>query len=90
MDNLISAQEIKRRGISVVDEALERGPVHVIRRNRPRYVILSEEAYRELVDGQQSKDTLWERLLTANGPSAGQSKGAIDADLEAERDGWDR
>ncbi|OOG20805.1 prevent-host-death protein, partial [Thioalkalivibrio denitrificans] len=27
MENVISAQEIKRRGISAVDRALEKGPV---------------------------------------------------------------
>lgn len=29
--NSIPAQEIKRRGISAVDEALRQGPVHIIR-----------------------------------------------------------
>jgi len=38
----ISAQEIKRRGISAVDEALRNGPVHIIKNNRPRYVMLTE------------------------------------------------
>lgn len=42
MNNVISAQELKRRGIGAVDAALRDGPVHVIRRNRPSYVILSE------------------------------------------------
>ncbi|MBI5598294.1 MAG: type II toxin-antitoxin system prevent-host-death family antitoxin [Deltaproteobacteria bacterium] len=47
--NTIPAQEIKRRGISVVDEVLKDGPVHVIKNNQPRYVVISEEHYRELV-----------------------------------------
>ncbi len=33
--NLLSAQEIKRRGISAVDEALSRGLVHIIKNNVP-------------------------------------------------------
>ncbi len=32
----ISAQEIKRRGISAVDDVLVECPVHVITRNEPR------------------------------------------------------
>jgi hypothetical protein len=40
--------EIKRRGISVVDKALKRGPVHVLKDNEPTYVIMAEEQYREL------------------------------------------
>jgi PHD/YefM family antitoxin component YafN of YafNO toxin-antitoxin module len=50
--NTIPAREIKQRGISAVDELLERGPVHVISRNRPRYVILDETRYEELVKAQ--------------------------------------
>jgi len=47
--NTIPAQEIKRRGIAAVDELIAQGDVHVIRNNRPEYVILSEARYRELV-----------------------------------------
>lgn len=43
--NTIPSQEIKRRGISAVDEALRNGPVHVIKNNRPQYVVLSEEDF---------------------------------------------
>lgn len=51
--NTIPAQEIKRRGISAVDELLAKGPVHVIRENRPQYVVMTEERYQELLDDQQ-------------------------------------
>ena len=51
--NSIAAQEIKRRGISSVDEKLREGPVHVIKNNEPKYVVLSEERYRELVDAEE-------------------------------------
>ncbi len=47
--NTIPAQELKRRGIAAVDGLIESGDVLVIRNNRPEYVILSEERYRELV-----------------------------------------
>ena len=36
-----------------MDEALKEGPVHVIRNDEPRYVILDEQHYRELVEAQQ-------------------------------------
>ena len=45
----IPAQEIKRRGIAAVDEMIATGDVHVIRNNRPEYVVLSEARYQELV-----------------------------------------
>lgn len=44
----IAATEIKRRGLSAVDKALKRGPVHVLKDNEPAYVIMAEEQYREL------------------------------------------
>ena len=47
--NTIPAQEIKRRGIGAVDGLIESGDVHVIRNNRPEYVVLTEARYQELV-----------------------------------------
>ena len=47
--NTIPAQEIKRRGISAVDAMITMGDVHVIRNNKPEYVVLTEARYQELV-----------------------------------------
>jgi PHD/YefM family antitoxin component YafN of YafNO toxin-antitoxin module len=46
--NYISAQELKRRGIAAMDAVMERGEAYIISRNKPRYVVLTEERYREL------------------------------------------
>lgn len=48
----IAAQDIKRRGIAAVDKALKEGPVHVIKNNRPQYVVISEERYQELIEAE--------------------------------------
>ena len=48
----IAAQEIKRRGIAAVDKALKAGPVHVIKNNRPQYVVVSEDRYQELIEAE--------------------------------------
>jgi PHD/YefM family antitoxin component YafN of YafNO toxin-antitoxin module len=48
----IAAQEIKKRGISAVDDALKEGPVHVIKNNQPQYVVLSEDRYQQLVEAE--------------------------------------
>jgi PHD/YefM family antitoxin component YafN of YafNO toxin-antitoxin module len=48
--NTIAAQEVKRRGVIALEEKLQRGPVHVLKRNHAVCVVLSEERYRELVD----------------------------------------
>jgi len=53
--NTIPAQEIKRRGIAAVDAMITTGDVHVIRNNRPEYVVLTEARYQELVaDAEES------------------------------------
>lgn len=49
----IPAQEIKRRGISAIDEALRDGPVHIIKNNRPYCVVLTEERFQELLEVQR-------------------------------------
>ena len=51
--NTVPAQEIKRRGMAAVDDALAQGPVHVVKNNRPQYVVLTEESYRELLEALQ-------------------------------------
>jgi len=50
--NTVPAQEIKRRGISAVDKALLKGPVHVIKNNAPAYVILTEGRYADLLNAE--------------------------------------
>ena len=44
------ATEIKRRGVGAFDAALAEGPLCLIRNNRPAYVLLSFDAFRELED----------------------------------------
>lgn len=46
----IGVQEVKRRGISVVDKALEDGPVHLVKSNTAEYVVMSERDYQQLMD----------------------------------------
>ncbi len=48
--NIISASEIKRRGISAVDRAAQEGPVHVVKESRVQYVVMSEGDYREMMN----------------------------------------
>jgi len=64
--SLISVQDVKRKGISVVDEALKDGPVHLVKSNRAEYVVLSERDYQELIsDLADARLAASERDLTA-------------------------
>jgi len=53
----ITAQEIKRRGISAVDEELKNGPVHIIKNNKLKYVVMDEKIYSELIAEQEASYT---------------------------------
>ena len=61
--------------MAAVEEALVEGPVHVIREDRPQYVILREEDYRALLD-----DLATARLKTSEVDAAsGRLKKTSDA-----------
>jgi len=55
--NTIPAQEIKRRGITAVEDLIAKGDVHVIRNNKPQYVVLSEARYQALLEAQDEAYT---------------------------------
>jgi hypothetical protein len=84
--NTISAEEIKRRGISAADETLKEGPVYVIKNNRPQYVILTKEQYAKLTACQAKENNLWDWLERP--PRGSCSTEAIDAYLQEQRECW--
>jgi PHD/YefM family antitoxin component YafN of YafNO toxin-antitoxin module len=57
----IPAREIKRRGISAVDEQLAKGPVYIVKNDEPKYVVLSREQYEDLLEDYD--EPLRERVL---------------------------
>ena len=74
----IPVQEIKRRGISAVDEALADGPVHLLKSNRAAYVVMSEEDYRELMsDLAEARIAASEMDLREGRVSRGDAKGLM-------------
>ncbi len=52
----IPARDIKRRGITAVDEIIQEGPVHVIKNDQPCYVIMTEDHYRDLVEDHKDAE----------------------------------
>jgi len=87
IEHTIAASELKRRGISAVDEAIKLGPVHVIRYNRPRYVILSEEDYQRLAVEQQPGGALWREVLQRSW-SGSKDADALLEGLSRDRNTW--
>lgn len=88
--NVLRSAELKRRGIVAVEEALRAGPVYLLKRNRPAAVVLSADAYRDLQRSAAQPVTAGpsclEWLLDLPPAAAGRSRGAIDAELNEQRD----
>lgn len=91
--NSIPAGEIKRRGVAALEEAAKRGPVHVIRNNRPAGVYMSEDDYARLLTAsraegrQRSGVDVWDLIL--NRPYEGaRSREEIDTQVHEERKRW--
>lgn len=88
--NVLRSAELKRRGIAAVEEALRAGPVHLMKRNSPAAVVLSEAEYnrlrRQADRPAAAEQSCLDWLLDLAPASTGRNKEAIDADLQQERD----
>jgi hypothetical protein len=94
--NTLTVSELKRRGMAAIEDGgcavarymACRGPVHIVKRNKPAAVVLTEAEYQRLAHGRvatPSGVTAVQWLL--NQRTAGKrSKAQIDAALKAERD----
>lgn len=87
MDNIVSAIDLKRRGMAAIEDGLKRGPLRIIKRNRPAAVVLSVAEYEQLQQLRQPTMpgmTALEWLL-ANPLHGTLSKREIDRRLRDER-----
>lgn len=86
MNNTLTAAELKRRGLAAIEESLRRGPVHLVKRNKPAAVVLSEDDYQRLSAGRSAQPGMTAVQWLLAQPAAGtRSKEDIDAGLAAER-----
>jgi prevent-host-death family protein len=87
MNNTLTVAEIKRRGMAAIEEGLRRGPVHIVKRNKPAAVVLSEDEYQRLAYGKVTTPDGMTAVqwLLAQPASGKRSKAQIDAGLKAER-----
>ncbi len=86
--NTLTVSELKRRGMAAIEDGLRHGPLHIVKRNKPAAVVLTEAEYQKLAQGRgpaASGVTAVQWLL--NQPPTGKSsKTQIDTTLESERD----
>ena len=84
--NVLRSAELKRRGIAAVEEALRAGPVHLLKRNTPAAVVLSEAEYNRLRRHAAAGQSCLDWLLDLPPAPQGRRKAEIDAELGQERD----
>lgn len=90
--NVVTVAEIKRRGMAAIEEGLQRGVLHILKRNRPAAVVMSEEAYRRMAhDEPPARPGVSALQWLLSQPVRGQrSQADMDAGLQAERASWDK
>lgn len=85
--NTLAIGEIKRRGMGAITASLKLGPTHIITRNKPQAVILSEAEYQRLTatnPAPAEPQSALEYLLNLE-PTGTRTKEEIDAWLKEER-----
>jgi len=89
MNNTLTVAMLKRRGMAAIEEGLRHGPIHIVKRNKPAAVVLSEDEYLRLTSRQSNSlpgQTAIQWLLAQ--PSANlRSKQDID-EAQAEERNW--
>ena len=87
--NFITAADLKRRGMAVIEEHLRRGPVRLLKHNKPAAVVVSEAEYARLALGRRSKRgvTALQWLLRQT-PAKPRSRRALDQERRSERGSW--
>ncbi|EHC5873769.1 type II toxin-antitoxin system Phd/YefM family antitoxin [Salmonella enterica subsp. enterica serovar Eastbourne] len=87
MNNILTVAELKRRGMAAIEEGLQHGPIHIMKRNRAAAVVLSEEEYLRLTCGyaQPHAGVTAMQWLLAQTTTGKRDKAEIDVALSEER-----
>lgn len=90
--NTLTAAELKRRGMAAIEEGLRRGPIHIVKRNRPTAVVLSEDEYARLAHDKAVTPAGMTAIqwLLSHPSTKVRKKADIDTALRRERGGWQR
>lgn len=89
--NTLTATELKRRGMAAIEEGLRRGPLHLIKHNKPSAVVLSEDEFSRLTQARAGVAPVGMSAIQwlLSQPAAGtRSKVRIDKALREERQSW--
>lgn len=85
----LSASELKRRGIIAVEQMLPGGPVHIIKNNQLKFVVLSEEDYQNLLQMGKSKKALGLSQMLEKPSTGTMTPHSINQRIKKMRDEWE-
>ena len=90
--NILTIEQIKRRGIAAVEDALRHGPAHLVKRNQPAAVVLTEAEFSRLTALDRAttipkKRTSMEIFLSDD-PGGDLDAEGLARRIKEERDSW--
>ena len=90
--NILTNEQIKRRGFAAVEDALRQGPVHLVKRNRPAAVVVTEAEFTRLSSldkptNSSKKMTSMEWFLSDQ-PGGKLDAAGLARRAKEERDSW--
>ena len=76
----LTVQELQLRGIAAVDDLIGKGDVHVLCNDKPRYVVVSADRYKDLLNEENEAylARLWFALAVAD---SGEGQRMANSDL---------
>lgn len=91
--NTITVGDIKRSGFAALDAALQRGPVQLMKRNRPGAVVMRPQDYERMArlaaQAQAGEGSRALQMLTGDpGEAKGLDAAALQSRLAEMSDGW--
>ena len=90
--NILTNQQIKRRGIAAVEDALRHGPVHLVKRNRPAAVVVTEAEFTRLISldkpANGSKKMTSMEWFLSDQPCGKLDAAGLARRIKEERDSW--
>lgn len=87
--NILLANEVKKHGVTAIEKKIKKGPVHILKHNKPLFVVLTEENYQLLSANQATAKSGLFSLLAK--PATGtRSRKSIDEQIKKDRDNWEK
>ena len=85
----LSASEIKRRGIIAVEQMLPGGPIHIIKNNKLKFVVMSEKDYENLILRTKHKKGLGLSQMLEKPATGSMNRRSINQRIEKMRTEWE-